>query len=65
MPGLSGHQVLRELRTRRRGLPVLVMSGYDEEAVIRATGDQGPAAFLQKPFRLAELADALDALLRD
>src|SRR5205085_861845 len=56
MPGLDGQQVFRELRQLRPDLPVILMSGYNEQdAVARFTG-KGLAGFLQKPFTLDELA---------
>ena len=57
MPGMSGAQLARELRTTRPELPVLIVSGYAEEE-----GIDPDIPRLTKPFRNAELAASLSAL---
>jgi CheY-like chemotaxis protein/two-component sensor histidine kinase len=57
MPGLSGLDLARELRSSRPGLPVLIVSGYAEMEGI-APG----VPRLSKPFRAAELAERLATL---
>jgi DNA-binding NtrC family response regulator len=59
MPGQSGLEVHGELRRRAPTLPVVLMSGssvHDARAVV---GNGSCTAFLQKPFRLTDLATAL------
>ncbi len=59
MPHVSGADVLRILRERRPGLPVVVCSGYDRDG-------QGPIqadAYLAKPFRIDALERTLAKLL--
>jgi len=55
LPGLSGLDVLKVLRARRPGLPIVMTTGYatpeQEEQVLGA----GAAAFLPKPFDDTEL----------
>ncbi len=58
MPGKSGAQLARELKTTRPQLPVLIVSGYAEEE-----GIDPDLPRLTKPFRSAELASSL-AMLR-
>jgi DNA-binding response OmpR family regulator len=64
LPRLDGLSVLRWLRKRDRGLPVLVVSakGREEEKVegLRAGADD----YLAKPFGLRELMARVEALLR-
>ena len=61
MPQMRGGELARRLRDDRPGLKTLFMSGYlDGEALL---GEEGPAAFLQKPFSLAELAQTVRELL--
>ncbi|TNC63109.1 PAS domain S-box protein [Rubellimicrobium roseum] len=57
MPGLSGVDLARELRSRRPELPVLIVSGYAEMDGIAPGFPR-----LTKPFRAAELAQSLAAL---
>ena len=64
MPGGGGREVLRQLRAAGHVVPVLLVSGYaDGDIVLAEIGDLH-ARFLQKPFRLDALRDALGALLR-
>jgi CheY-like chemotaxis protein len=57
MPGLSGVDLVRDLRSRRRNLPVLIVSGYAD-----LDGIAPGLPRLTKPFRHAELAASLKAL---
>jgi CheY-like chemotaxis protein len=61
MPGgMNGVELARELRSRRRNLPVLLTSGYEEAA--RAGAKAEGVRILAKPYRLDELATALAAI---
>jgi CheY-like chemotaxis protein len=60
MPGLTGTELAHELRSARPDLPVLIVSGYAE-----TEGMEPSLARLTKPFRNAELAASLSALLPD
>jgi PAS domain S-box-containing protein len=61
MPQMRGGELARRLTADRPGLKTLFMSGYlDGEALL---GEDGPAAFLPKPFTLGELARAVRELL--
>jgi PAS domain S-box-containing protein len=61
MPRMGGQETLRHLRARRPHLPVIMMSGYTEEAVAAQFSDTGPGmtAFLQKPFLAEDLMEVL------
>ncbi len=63
MPGLSGAEVLRELRQRRPGLPILVSSGFGEEAAREQLGGAASVGFIQKPYSLSELKEKLEQIL--
>jgi PAS domain S-box-containing protein len=58
MPGMSGADLVRALRVSRPALPVLLVSGYAE-----AEGIPPETARLTKPFRNADLAASLVALM--
>jgi CheY-like chemotaxis protein len=58
MPGgMSGVELARELRHRRRNLPILLTSGYAEAASASARAEG--VRILPKPYRLDELASAV------
>jgi two-component system, cell cycle sensor histidine kinase and response regulator CckA len=59
MPGLSGADVVREVRRRELDVPILLTSGYMDTNL---RGDLEPSAidaFLAKPYRLQELMAAV------
>ncbi|WP_432770815.1 MAG: response regulator [Sphingopyxis sp.] len=64
MPTIDGPAMVRAMRAKRPGLPVLFMSGYAEEQ-LRQSIDIDDVAFLPKPFSVAQLAEATSAALDD
>jgi CheY-like chemotaxis protein len=63
MPGMDGFETARELKRVRPGLKVILSSGYDEKEAIRRFGQDGPAAFLQKPYSARRLGEVLQRVL--
>ena len=63
MPGGSGHDLAVEVQRRHGPLPVLYVSGYTENSVIRHGIPVGEVEFLAKPFAPAELASAVRRVL--
>ncbi len=63
MPGMSGAEVLAELRSRNRDLPVLFISGYASSEMAGDVPDDGRTAFLQKPFSIDVLRRTVDSML--
>lgn len=62
MPGgMDGVELAREIRQRRRGLPILLTSGYAETAIDSAAAIG--IRILPKPYQLNELAAALDTAM--
>lgn len=64
LPGRSGHELLKGLRERGCGVPVLVLTARDSLAERVGTLNEGADDFLPKPFALAELEARLTALIR-
>ncbi len=64
VPGRSGLQVLRDLRSRKAELPVLVLTARDSLDERVAGLDAGADDYMVKPFALAEVSARLRALLR-
>lgn len=64
LPKLDGFEVLRRLRGRDTGLPVLIMSGREApEEKVRGL-DMGADDYIVKPFSLHEFEARVRALLR-
>src|SRR6185295_858967 len=64
LPGRSGFQVLRDIRSRKSELPVLILTAKDSLDERVAGLDAGADDYMAKPFALAELSARLRALLR-
>jgi DNA-binding response OmpR family regulator len=66
MPGMSGIEVVRELRARPETstLPVILMTGSADEHSVVAGLEAGATDFLAKPIRLDELVARVRAHLR-
>jgi DNA-binding response OmpR family regulator len=64
LPGRSGFQVLRDVRSRKSSLPVLILTAKDTVDERVAGLDGGADDYMVKPFALAELSARLRALLR-
>jgi putative two-component system response regulator len=63
MPGVSGMDLLREVRTVRPGVPVVMVTGEHDLELARQALREGAADFLTKPFRLQELPLAIERTL--
>ena len=64
MPGtLSGRSLADEVMQRRPGTPVVFMSGYTEEAVVRQVRLDPGMRLLAKPFRKRDLARMIRSVL--
>lgn len=64
LPRLQGERIIAELRTRRRGVPVLVLTARDLVADRVRVLDAGADDYVMKPFEPAELVSRCRALVR-
>jgi DNA-binding response OmpR family regulator len=64
LPGLSGLEVVRDLRKRERATPVLMLTARDSEDDVVTGLDAGADDYLTKPFGFDELLARVRALLR-
>ncbi len=60
MPGMNGWETLEALRAIRSDLPAILLSGYDRNRVLGAEHSDQPHIFLHKPFRVADLKEAIE-----
>ena len=59
MPHMDGEATFSALRNIRPNLPVLLMSGFNENDALSRFGGKGLSGFLQKPFDLDNLRQKL------
>jgi DNA-binding NtrC family response regulator len=59
LPGISGERVLREVRKRMPGLPVVIASGYATVESQSSWMSAGAMGFVAKPYRIEQIAQRL------
>ncbi len=65
MPDMTGDEVFAELRRRNARVPILLMSGFNEQDATNRFVGKGLAGFLQKPFTLADMRAVVNEVLVD
>ena len=63
MPRMDGISAFLAMRQARPEVPVILTSGYDRKETTEDLFDQGLAGFVQKPYRIQDLARELDRVL--
>ena len=59
LPGLSGREVLQELRRIRHDVKVILTTAYSQDTALASLSGERPWGFIRKPYRLNELAELL------
>jgi signal transduction histidine kinase/ActR/RegA family two-component response regulator len=63
VPSVGGQNAFEQIRERLPGIPILLMSGYPASEVLSRFNQQsqgpGSVGYLQKPFRLPSMIDAV------
>jgi two-component system cell cycle sensor histidine kinase/response regulator CckA len=65
LPGLSGREVLSELRRIQPNVKVIVTSAYSQEQAHTTLGGQQPWLYIRKPYQLNELTGLLRKVYSD
>jgi PAS domain S-box-containing protein len=63
MPKMSGEETLGRLRSICPGVPVILSSGYNQVEATRKFLGKGLASFLQKPYTVSQLVEAVEGAL--
>ena len=63
MPRMDGEQAFREFQKLNPKVPVILMSGFNEQEVVSHFGASGLSGFLQKPFMLSMMESKLREVL--
>jgi FixJ family two-component response regulator len=64
MPGMTGPDLQRELKLRRKEIPIVFITAHRDETVRPQVLEQGAVECLFKPFSERALVEALNAALR-
>ena len=65
MPGLNGLDLLPTLRREFPQIPILLVTAFGGRQVASSALRLGAASYLEKPFRLGQLRDAIAGLIAD
>lgn len=63
MPGMSGLDLLPEVRRRRPDLPVIMISAYGDAGTVAVALERGAAKFLTKPVDFPRLKQDLTSAI--
>ena len=63
MPRMDGGQTFSELQRIRKGTPVILSSGYDEQEVTERFAGKNVAGFIQKPYQGVRLLSKIKEVL--
>jgi FixJ family two-component response regulator len=63
MPGMSGLELQRQLKLRRREIPIVFITAQREETVRRQVLERGAVECLFKPFSDTALLEAINSAL--
>jgi DNA-binding NtrC family response regulator len=65
MPGMSGLDLLPEVKSRRPELPVFMISAYGDAERVRMARERGASKFMTKPVDFPRLKHEVFALVAD
>jgi len=65
MPGINGRALAERICARRPGLPVIFMSGYTEDEILRQGVSRESISFIGKPFTETQLLSLIRQALPD
>lgn len=57
MPDISGIEVLEQIRKKKSGVPVVIMTGYSTLPVALEAIKKGAVSYLTKPFHLSHVKE--------
>jgi PAS domain S-box-containing protein len=63
MPHLDGAEAFRQMHRIDPGVPVILTSGFDEQATVGELTGAGLAGFIQKPYRMKALLRKIEAAI--
>ena len=63
MPVMGGEEALDRLKAIRAGVPVILSTGYGEDEATRRFAGKDVAGFLQKPYTVEQLMEAIALVL--
>ena len=63
MPKMSGPELYRQVRSLGSDIPVILLSGYHQEQVVRNISNDPKAHFVKKPFSVDDILNEINSAL--
>ena len=63
MPGMDGAELFRQIRTIKPELPVTIITGYPDSALMARALTHGPFGVMEKPFGESDIVAAVNNFL--
>ncbi|MFC1934598.1 response regulator [Chloroflexota bacterium] len=63
MSGTDGAEILREMRSIKHRLPVVIITGYPDSEIMDRAMKQGPLGVMLKPFDDSDITNAVNSFL--
>lgn len=60
LPGMSGVDVLKEIKDRDKSAVVVVITGYGDDPIALQAMSLGPLLLIRKPFRQSDITEVLN-----
>lgn len=64
MPGMTGPEVLREIKLRHESIPVIILTGFPDSALMEQALEYSPVTLLSKPATPDRLLKTVKSLLK-
>jgi DNA-binding NtrC family response regulator len=64
MPEMDGVELLRQIRTFKPEMPVIVITGYPDGDLMMRALDYGPLGVMKKPFKASDVVVNVKNYLR-
>jgi YesN/AraC family two-component response regulator len=65
MPGISGLDLIPEVRARRPDLPVFMISAYSDSERVKTALERGASKFITKPVDFSQLKQDVSRVIAD
>lgn len=63
IPDMSGLEIIKKIKSINSTIPIMMMSGFSEDSLIKNAMDYGATYFFTKPFNIHEIINGVKSVL--